>query len=80
MEEDPSIKFRRSEQTKEFLVEGQGQLHVEIVVAKLKRKYNADVILHPPKVPYLETITRGADAHGRHKKQSAVMDSSRTAK
>jgi elongation factor G len=70
IEEDPTIKFARDEQTKEFLISGQGQLHVEIVVAKLKKKYNVDVVLHPPKVPYRETITRAADAHGRHKKQS----------
>jgi elongation factor G len=70
IEEDPSIKFARDEQTKEFLISGQGQLHVEIVVAKLKKKYNVDVVLHPPKVPYRETITKPADAHGRHKKQS----------
>jgi elongation factor G len=70
IEEDPTIKFARDMQTKEFLISGQGQLHVEIVVAKLKKKYNVDVVLHPPKVPYRETITRPADAHGRHKKQS----------
>lgn len=70
IEEDPSIKFHRDEQTKEFLISGQGQLHVEIVVQKLKKKYGVDVILHPPKVPYRETITKSADAHGRHKKQS----------
>ncbi len=70
IEEDPTIKFQRDEQTKEFLISGQGQLHVEIVVAKLKKKYGVDVILHPPKVPYRETITKSADAHGRHKKQS----------
>jgi elongation factor G len=70
IEEDPTIRFARDEQTKEFLISGQGQLHVEIVVAKLKKKYNVDVVLHPPKVPYRETITRSADAHGRHKKQS----------
>ncbi|HVT05487.1 MAG TPA: elongation factor G [Thermoanaerobaculia bacterium] len=70
IEEDPSIRFAREEQTKEFLLSGQGQLHVEVVIAKLKRKYGVDVILHPPKVPYRETITRSADAHGRHKKQS----------
>lgn len=70
MEEDPTIRFYRDEQTKEFLLAGQGQLHVEVVVGKLKKKYGVDVILHPPKVPYLETITRPADAHGRHKKQS----------
>jgi elongation factor G len=70
IEEDPSIRFGRDEQTKEFLISGQGQLHVELVVSKLKKKYGVDVILHPPKVPYRETITRPADAHGRHKKQS----------
>ncbi|MGK2859471.1 MAG: elongation factor G [Thermoanaerobaculia bacterium] len=70
MEEDPTIRFGREEQTKEFLISGQGQLHVEVVIGKLKRKYGVDVILHPPKVPYRETITRATDAHGRHKKQS----------
>ncbi len=70
IEEDPTIKFERDPQTKEFLISGQGQLHLEIVVAKLKKKYNVDVLLHPPKVPYRETITKHADAHGRHKKQS----------
>jgi len=70
IEEDPTIRFARQEQTKEFLLSGQGQLHVEVVIAKLKKKYGVDVILHPPKVPYRETITRSADAHGRHKKQS----------
>ena len=70
IEEDPTIRFGRDELTKEFLIGGQGQLHVEIVVSKLKKKYGVDVILHPPKVPYRETITKSADAHGRHKKQS----------
>ncbi|HEY2091633.1 MAG TPA: elongation factor G [Thermoanaerobaculia bacterium] len=70
IEEDPTIRFQRDEQTKEFLISGQGQLHVEIIVQKLKKKYGVDVILHPPKVPYRETITKVADAHGRHKKQS----------
>ena len=70
IEEDPTIRFARDMQTKEFLLSGQGQLHVEIIVSKLKKKYGVDVILHPPKVPYRETITKPADAHGRHKKQS----------
>jgi elongation factor G len=70
IEEDPTISFGRDERTHEVLIGGQGQLHVEIVVSKLKKKYGVDVILHPPKVPYRETITRPADAHGRHKKQS----------
>jgi elongation factor G len=70
IEEDPTIRFGRDEMTKEFQISGQGQLHVEIVVSKLKKKYGVEVILHPPKVPYRETITKPADAHGRHKKQS----------
>ena len=70
MEEDPTVMFGRDPQTKEMLISGQGQLHVEVIIAKLKKKYGVDVILHPPKVPYRETITRAADAHGRHKKQS----------
>jgi elongation factor G len=70
MEEDPTIHFGRDEQTKELLISGQGQLHVEVVVGKLKKKYGVDVILHPPKVPYRETIKAATDAHGRHKKQS----------
>lgn len=70
IEEDPTIKFGREGQTKELLISGQGQLHVEVVIGKLKKKYGVDVILHPPKVPYRETITKPADAHGRHKKQS----------
>jgi elongation factor G len=70
IEEDPTINFGRDERTKEVLIGGQGQLHVEIVVSKLKKKYGVDVILHPPKVPYRETITKASDAHGRHKKQS----------
>ncbi len=70
IEEDPSIRFERDELTKEFLIGGQGQLHVEIVVGKLRKKYGVDVVLHPPKVPYRETITRSVEAHGRHKKQS----------
>jgi elongation factor G len=70
IEEDPTIRFGRDPQTKEVLISGQGQLHVEVVIGKLKKKYSVEVILHPPKVPYRETISKAADAHGRHKKQS----------
>ena len=70
IEEDPSLHFSRDEETKEFLLSGAGQLHVEIAVAQLKRKTASRSILHPPKVPYRETITRKAEAHGRHKKQT----------
>jgi len=70
IEEDPSLRAGRDPQTNEFLLSGTGQLHVEITVSRLKRRSNVEVILHPPKVPYRETIQRPADGHGRHKKQS----------
>ncbi|HTS03494.1 MAG TPA: elongation factor G [Thermoanaerobaculia bacterium] len=70
IEEDPSLHFSRDADTHEFLLSGAGQLHVEIAVARMKRKSGVEVILHPPKVPYRETITRSAEAHGRHKKQT----------
>ena len=70
IEEDPSLHFQRDEETKEFHLAGASQLHVEIAVARLKKRYGVEVILHPPKVPYRETIKGKADAHGRHKKQS----------
>ena len=69
-EEDPSLRFHRDPDTSELLLSGAGQLHVEIAVARMKRKSNVEVILHPPKVPYRETITKPAEAHGRHKKQT----------
>jgi elongation factor G len=70
IEEDPSLRFSRDADTHEFLLSGAGQLHVEIAVSRMKRKSGVEVILHPPKVPYRETITRAAEAHGRHKKQT----------
>jgi elongation factor G len=69
-DEDPTIKYGRDPQTKELLISGAGQLHVEVVVAKLKKRYKVDVVLHQPKVPYRETITASAEATARHKKQS----------
>jgi elongation factor G len=70
IEEDPSIRFSRDAQTKEFLLAGSGQLHVEVVVTKLQKKFGVEVILKPPKVPYRETITGKAEVQGRHKKQT----------
>src|SRR5690606_9932489 len=66
----PTLRFERDQQTQEFLLSGSGQLHIEVSVAKLKKRYNVDVILKPPKVPYRETITGTADVQGRHKKQT----------
>jgi elongation factor G len=70
LEEDPALSFTRDAQTKEFLLAGSGQVHVETIVDKLKKRYNVEVMLHPPKVPYKETITQRAEVQGRHKKQT----------
>ncbi|HEX8118755.1 MAG TPA: elongation factor G, partial [Pyrinomonadaceae bacterium] len=70
LEEDPSLHFSRDAQTKEFILSGSGQLHIETVVEKLKNRYHVEVALHPPKVPYKETITARAEVQGRHKKQT----------
>ena len=70
MEEDQMVRFFRDAQTKEFLIAGTGQQHIEVIVSKLKKRYHTEVVLKAPKVPYRETIRGKADAHGRHKKQS----------
>jgi elongation factor G len=70
LEEDLSLRFYRDPQTKEFLLAGNGQQHVEIVCSRLKRRYNVDVELHAPKIPYRETIRGVAQVQGRHKKQT----------
>lgn len=70
IEEDPGLRYDREPQTKEFLLSGQGQMHVEVAVSRLKNRYGVDVTLKPPKVPYRETIRGKADVQGRHKKQS----------
>jgi len=69
-EEDPSISYARDPQTHELLLAGQGQLHIEVTVAKLKRRFGVEVNLKPPRIPYRETITASTEAHGRHKKQT----------
>ena len=70
LEEDPALRFRRAYRTREFLLSGSGQLHVEIAVGKLKKKFGVEVVLKTPKVPYRETITGRADVQGKHKKQT----------
>ncbi len=70
MDEDLGLRYTREPQTKEFLMSGQGQMHVEMAVARLKKRYGVEVLLHPPKVPYRETIKGKADVQGKHKKQS----------
>jgi len=70
MEEDAMLRFFRDPQTQEFLIAGTGQQHIEVVVAKLKKRYHTEVVLKAPKVPYRETIRGKADVQGRHKKQT----------
>jgi elongation factor G len=70
MEEDAMLRFFRDPQTKEFLIAGTGQQHIEVVVSKMRKRYHAEVVLKAPKVPYRETIRSKADVQGRHKKQT----------
>jgi elongation factor G len=69
-EEDPTIQFKRDEQTNEFLISGSGQVHIEVVVEKLKSTYGVNVDLKTPKVPYKETIKATAKAEGKYIKQT----------
>jgi elongation factor G len=69
-EEDPTIDLHRDQQTGEQIVAGLSQVHVEVVVDRLRERFGVEVELKPPRVPYQETIRRPAQAHGRHKKQS----------
>lgn len=69
-EEDLGIKYGREPQTKELLLYGMGQLHVEITVAKMRRRYGVEVNLKMPKIPYRETIRKKAEAQGKYKKQT----------
>ena len=70
LEEDLALHFYRDAQTQEFLLAGNGRQHLDIVCSKLKKRYNVEVELKAPKIPYRETIRGAADVHGRHKKQS----------
>jgi len=69
-EEDPALQVQRDVETKEMIISGMGQVHVEVAVEKLKRKFGAEVILKEPKVPYRETIKKTVEQAYRHKKQS----------
>jgi len=70
LEEDIALKMTRNVETKEILLSGMGQVHIETTIEKLKRKFNVEVQLKTPKVPYKETIKKKARAQGRHKKQT----------
>jgi elongation factor G len=69
-EEDPMMHVHRDPQTGEMIVSGMSQVHVEVTVERMKRRFNAEVELKPPRVPYRETITGSAKAQGKHKKQT----------
>ena len=69
-EEDPTIRYARDPQTGQLLLSGQGQLHIEVTVAKLKRRFGVEVNLKLPRIAYRETVTASTEAHGRHKKQT----------
>ena len=69
-EEDPTLRLRRDQQTGEEILSGMSQMHVEVALERAKRRFGVDVELHPPRVPYRETIRREARAHGRYKKQT----------
>jgi elongation factor G len=69
-EEDPTIDFHRDQQTGEQIVAGLSQIHVEVIVERMRERYGVEVNLKPPRVPYRETIKGSAKAHGRYKKQT----------
>ncbi len=70
LEEDPTLRFQREEETKEMLLSGMGQVHLEVTLERLKRKFGVEVLMKTPKVPYRETIKASAKAQGKYKKQS----------
>jgi elongation factor G len=69
-EEDAAVRYTRDPQTKQLLLSGSDQLHVEVTVSKLRKRYGVEVILKTPKIPYRETVRGRADVQGRHKKQT----------
>lgn len=70
IEEDPTLGFTRNADTKEMVLSGTGQLHLDLALEKLQRKYGAEVLIHTPKIPYRETIRSTAQAQGKYKKQT----------
>ena len=70
VEEDPTIQYRRDPQTHELILSGNSDQHVEVTLARMKKRFGVEAVLHSPKVPYFETIKKKAEAQGRHKKQT----------
>jgi elongation factor G len=69
-EEDPTLRVERNTETKELILAGMGDIHLDVAVTRMKKRSNVDVVLSTPKVPYKETITMRAEGHYKHKKQS----------
>src|SRR4030043_1220140 len=70
LEEDPTLKFQRDDETKEMLLSGMGQVHLEVTLERLKRKFGVEVVMKTPRVPYKETIKGSAEVQGKYKRQS----------
>ncbi|MEW6163172.1 MAG: elongation factor G [Nitrospirota bacterium] len=70
LEEDTTLRFQRDDETKEMLLSGMGQVHLEVTIERLKRKFGVEVLMKTPKIPYRETIKTSAKAQGKYKKQS----------
>src|SRR5256885_348369 len=70
VEEDPTLDVHRDPETGEQIIAGLTQVHVEVIVERMKERFGAEIALKPPRVPYLETIRKAAKAHGRYKKQT----------
>ncbi|MEW6676069.1 MAG: elongation factor G [Nitrospirota bacterium] len=70
LEEDSTLRFQRDDETKEMLLSGMGQVHLEVTLERLKRKFGVEVVMKTPKIPYRETIKTSAKAQGKYKKQS----------
>jgi elongation factor G len=70
LEEDPTLRFSRDEEAKEMLISGMGQVHIEVMLERLKRRFGVEIEMKTPKIPYRETIRGSATVQGRYKKQS----------
>jgi elongation factor G len=70
LEEDPTLRFSRDEETKEMLISGMGQVHIEVTLERLKRRFGVEIEMKTPKIPYRETIRSAAKVQGKYKKQS----------
>jgi elongation factor G len=70
IEEDPTLQFGKDAQTREFILSGMGEIHLEVAVEKLRRQFGVEVELRTPKIPYKETIKASAESQGKYKKQT----------